>query len=255
MYYSLKTKKEEHTLEPRLDGHFYYAVYDLMKNQKGDKQLIMKADVTKFIFDKQTELKAKFEKVYLESEPKEKGDKTFIVADKEDKPKRKPKVAFYNGTIDEIPKQILDQLPDEIKKIITEDDDESISIGKHTQVRTNFTSKEDYEKSKDKFVISCELDLKTGKTVFNVSYCPPSDKDETADHAWKFIHSFVPTLVEALPELADNIINTGASSALNVPLEKAHEKYKQTELRGNVRLGILKAIKEGITTENYNPKA
>lgn len=72
-YFSIKTKKEEHCIEPLIGGDFYYAVYDNKRDLIGEKKTIKKTEAVEFYKAKEKELKKKWERVNIDKkeEPKE----------------------------------------------------------------------------------------------------------------------------------------------------------------------------------------
>lgn len=82
-YFSIKTKTEEHCLEPRIGGDFDYAIYDLKQDLKGEKQVIKKAEAVAFYKETETKLKKKFKKIDggKKDQKEEEFNKLFGVSD------------------------------------------------------------------------------------------------------------------------------------------------------------------------------
>lgn len=222
-YYSLKTKKEEHCLEKRIGGDYDYAIYDLEQNLKGKKTLVKKSDVVEFLWNKQKELKAVFEKVSLE----DKKDAVLI-------------------------KSIEEQLDEKIQdgRIIFSEVIEGVtSDGVRFEKSIDILEAEKGTSNPDVYKISSEVNLKTGVVNIVVDATPVGNPIVSASHLNKIISKLFYALVASLPELADqHVIAAGvlACKQDTSSFKKAYEKEVTNKLF--VRTSILNTIKSALET-------
>lgn len=216
-YYSLKTKTEEHVLEPRTDGDYSYGVFDKSAELVKKKEVISKHDIFEFIYKKQASLKGKFVKVEME-------------------------------TVKEVKKE---QAPEKGERVMRKEKQITDNAIIETETRSVTIPSEEYNKTKDLFSIKSEINLKTKKVVFYVECSPSKDYKETQETSFLVMSELVPKIIDSLPNIIDHIILAGASAKTEASLERVSSVYNGMEVKSTVREILKDVITKSLNSQTY----
>lgn len=203
-YYSLKTKKEEHCLEARIGGDFDYAVYDLEQNLLKPKEVIKKENVVEFLWNKQKELKAVFEKLSVKTaeEPKTLDEQ---ITEKINAGMKEGWVSKYT----------------EKERIET-----GTSVTNKTKVLLNGDSRNPIMKKDNEYVIVARLDLDTNDVAMEVHSMPSKDMLSGTTTYNKIIDHLFLALLTSMPDFVENHICASLSKQTGISYEEAVEGYR-----------------------------
>lgn len=243
-YYSLKTKTEEHCLEPRIFGGYDYGVYDLSQNLLKKKTVVKKEEAVEFIYKTQKKLGGTFIKMDMS------GDTPKAVGEM---PPEKEKTETFESTFEKNVKEELKKKGDtsvlrEDKKI-DKGNGEVIHQQNHALKREDL-SDEEYEANKDKYKLIAELNHKTGMVSIEVQSIPHLDATVTCDRAMEVIDKLLRAIVQTFPELVDNYFISAGAKQTGESYEKFSSGYKKTStIPVKARSRCLTAI--GKAVDNY----
>jgi len=273
IYYSLKTKTEEHCLEPRIFGGYDYGVYDLEHNLIGEKTLVKEEEVVKFIFDKQKELGGKFDKLELsktkravkraddellkeatESTPAEKVEKK---AEPVLEPKEELKSeSVLSGILDDLfsRKKATGDASGRLRAL--SDTVESFGGGKlGTHIRGAHVSTKELEEKKNKFTMEVEVDYENGEINVQVGVVPSDDAELVATQAQILVDKLFPVLLAKFPMLVDNLYIACAAKSVGCSYEEAEKNYRDDGDLGNAtRMALIRQVAKVLRSDSYRPK-
>jgi len=257
-YYSLKTDKEEHCLEPRIFGGYDYGIYDLEQNLKKKKTIVKQEDVVKFIFDTQVKLGAKFIKMTVNDQ----GVKAETVETPEPKPEQKKEEAPKTEQVSEdaFSSKFKQQVAEELgkrgaktayseDKIIETASGERIHQQNHAIQREPVSEKE-FEENKDKFRLIAELNHNTGMVSIEVNSVPHENVEVTCERGMEIIDKVLRAVVQTFPELIDNHFISAGVKQTGQSYEEFSKNYKKSSnIPLKARSRCLTALKKAV--DNY----
>lgn len=201
-YYSLKTDKEEHCLEPRIFGGYDYGIYDLSQNLLKKKVIVTAEEAIEFIYKTQKKLGGKFTKVPL--------------AGSKEEPVQAPPEYFAKKEIP-LDEAIEKALKDTGQKVVDSNEtvqkykDGSSAIKKNYSLEPKERTKEEYEADKDVYRLTAELDHKLGIVAISVQSIPSMDSRVACDRGMELVDKLLRSIVQGFPDLVDNyFISAGA---------------------------------------------
>lgn len=203
-YYSLKTKKEEHCLETRIGGDFDYAVYDLKQNLLKPKEIIKKEVIVEFLWNKQKELKAVFEKIEM-------------------------KKAETGKSIDDL---ITEKINAGMKEGWTSkyEEKETVETGStitnKTKVLLNGDSRNPVMKKDSEYVIVARLDLETNDVAMEVHSMPAKDMLSGTNQYNQIIDHLFLAILASLPDFIENHVCASLSKQTGISYTEAVQGYR-----------------------------
>lgn len=238
-FYQLKTKKEEHTLEPRLGGDFDYAVYDLKQNLLKPKTVVKKSEAVEFLWNKQKELKTVFTKVEVKSEPEK----------------------------DSVEKQIEDKIAEGIAKGFTKTYDQNEEVDTdETHISTRKVllsgSKMPTMMTKDtEYVLVSRLDLDTEEVRCEIHAKAAKSDVEAAVNQRKIVNKLFASLVCSFPDFIENQLCSAVMQKTGCSYEEAVKNYREQQtLRVKVYQEIVDMLSRSLDvykqqlTDSYEKK-
>lgn len=214
IYYSLKTKTEEHRLTPVETG-YKYEVFNLQGKKINRKRTIDKEAVTKFIYDKQKELGKSFEKISPKVE----------VEKKKEEPKKE-------------------------KVFSKKQDVESDGLQIHTN-STAFEHKDlsEFLKDEHEYKLIVSMDFRTGDVDIKTYSTPASDILLSSSQSTQLIDRLFFSLVATFPELVENHMIQASSKRLKMTYQDFHEALeKNNTIKTSIRVAIMDALKKAINS-------
>lgn len=238
-FYQLKTKKEEHTLEPRLGGDFDYAVYDNKQNLLKPKQVIKKDHVVEFLWNKQKELKTVFNKVELKEEPAE----------------------------DSVESQMEKKIKEGLAKGFRQTYEASeLTETEETRVNTRKVMLSGSEippmMTKDnEYVLVSRLDFDTEQVVCEIHSKSAKTDLEAATNQQKLINKLFASIVCSFPDFIENQLCSAVMYKTGAPYEETVRTYReQKTLRVKVYQEIVDMLSRSLDvykqqlTDSYEKK-
>ena len=211
-YYSLKTKKEEHTLEPR-GGDFDYAVYNLKEELLIPKVAIKSMDVVEFLWNKQKELKAVFKKTEV---------KPTVKADEEKKENKEKTVQeIIEEKIQEGIKEGWDGVHVEKETLSTEE----VRVNK-TKIAIQSKEKDSIMNHDNEYIVVARLDRKTDLVSLEVHSTPKTDMLLSVQDYEKIIDKLFFSVVASFPDLVEHYIVSSAQAQSGGSYEDCLEAYR-----------------------------
>jgi len=212
-YYSLKTKKEEHILEPRLGHDFDYAVYNLKEELLAPKVMIKATDVVEFLWNKQKELKAVFKKTEV---------KPTVKADEEKKENKEKTVQeIIEEKIQEGIKEGWDGVHVEKETLSTEE----VRVNK-TKIAIHTRERDSIMNHDNEYIIVARLDLKTDLVSLEVLSTPKTDIALSVKNYEKIVDKLFFSLVASFPDLVEHYIVSSAQAQKAGSYEDCLEAYR-----------------------------
>ncbi len=252
-YYSLKTKTEEHCLEPRIFGGYDYGIYDLSQNLLKKKKVVTKEEAVEFIYKTQKKLGGTFIKMDMS------GDEPKIVEEKKAEPiaspvQPAPKLAESSSS--EFKKQVAEELASRGQESVFREEKRIENADGTTVNQSNHAlkcaplSKEEYEENKDKFRLIAELNHNTGLVSVEVQSIPHEDATVACDRGMEIIDKLLRAIVQTFPELVDNHFISAGVRQTGESYEDFTKGYrKQSSIPLKARSRCLTAIQNAV--ENY----
>jgi transcription antitermination factor NusG len=239
-YYSLKTEKEEHCLEPRIFGGYDYGIYDLNQNLLKKKVVVKKEDAVEFIYKTQKKLGGTFIKMDMS------GDSPKAVGEM---PQEKPKEeSTFEKNIKEELKSMGATTAMKEEKTINLGNGEVIHQQNHV-IKREKVSDEEFEKNKDKYRLIAELNHITGMVSIEVQSVPHENAQVTCDRGMEIIDKLLRAVVQTFPELVDNYFISAGVKQTGESYEDFSSEYKKSStIPVKARSRCLTALKKAVDT-------